>query len=80
MIVSNLKRKSDDGGQKRLPKRKKKSKPVTLEGEDFDDAQGLNLAIGRMDSQQLADYIGSRTQRFDSKLSAVELDDLRISG
>jgi hypothetical protein len=65
---------------KRKPKHKKKPKQTAQDGEDFDDDRGLNLAIGRMNSQRLAEYITSRTQRLESQLSAVELDDLKIAG
>jgi hypothetical protein len=65
---------------KRKPKHKKKPKQTAQDGEDFDDDRGLNLAIGRMNSQRLAEYITSRTQRLESQLSAVELDDLKIPG
>jgi hypothetical protein len=61
-------------------KKKKKAKQIALYGEDFDDERGLNMAVGRMGSQELADYIGSCTQRFLSQASAVELDDLTVEG
>ena len=77
--MSDLKRKSDDVATHKQPKRKK-TKPRVLEGEDFDDERGLNLAISRMDAKGLSDYVGSRTKQLEPKLSAVELDDLRISG
>jgi hypothetical protein len=65
---------------KRKPKHKKKPKQTAQDGEDFDDDRGLNLAIGRMDSQTLDGYIASRTRGLESQLSAVELDDLKIQG
>src|ERR1700753_1653377 len=81
--LSNPKRKPDEPSSHRLPKRKKSkknSKQVTLPGEDFDDERGLNLSIGRMNSQELADYIGSCTQRLTSQASVVELEDSRVKG
>jgi hypothetical protein len=66
--------------QPKRKKKKKKAKQVTLDGEDFDDDRGLNLAVGRMNSQKLANYLGSCSQRLLSQASVVELEDLRVQG
>ncbi|KKY28985.1 hypothetical protein UCDDS831_g00070 [Diplodia seriata] len=62
---------------KRAEKRKNK-KPKNAENEDLNEELGLNLAIGRMDSQLLADYMAQRTKRFDPDLSMVELEDRHV--
>ena len=62
-------------------KQKKKPKPrKQLPGEDIDDEHGLNLEIGRMDSQELTDYVIARTKQFQPNISEVELNDQRIPG
>jgi protein CMS1 len=61
-------------------KKKKKRKRVHEEDEDLDVSVGLNRAIGRMDSQLLADHMAQKTARFGTELSSVELSDLYTSG
>lgn len=61
-------------------KRKKAKKPKQMPGEDFDHERGLNLAIGRMDSQELIGYVDSRTKQFEPKISDMELEDQRLPG
>ena len=61
-------------------KRKKKRKADTTEDGDLDTDLGLNKAIGRMDSQLVADYVAQRTKRFSGDLSLVELEDRHIPG
>lgn len=85
--MSTLKRKIEDEAPLVVPsltepkkKKQKKKKPVTRDGEDFDDKLNLNLAISRMKPKALADYLTSRTKQLENKLSDVEVDDLRISG
>lgn len=61
-------------------KRKKKKKAEAAEDGDLDLELGLNTAIGRMDSQLVADYVAQRTKRFSGDLSLVELEDRHIPG
>lgn len=61
-------------------KRRKARSGIQDQDLDLDLERGLNLAIGRMDRGLLADYIAQRTKRFQSELSAVELEDLHIPG
>lgn len=60
------------------PKKKQKAKQVGNDGLDL--ASGINLAIGKLDSRLLADYVAQRTKRFSPNLSLVELEDLHIPG
>ena len=61
-------------------KRKKAKKAKPDEDENPDLKQGLNLAIGKLDSRLQADYVAQRTKRFSSDLSLVELEDRHIPG
>ena len=61
-------------------KRKKAKKAKPDEDENLDLKQGLNLAIGKLDSRIQADYVAQRTKRFSSDLSLVELEDRHIPG
>lgn len=65
---------------KRASKRKKSKKPKDITDEALDEDKHVNNAIAHMDSQLLADHIAQRTQRFQTELSSVELDDLRVPG
>lgn len=47
---------------------------------NLDMGQGLNLAIAKLDSALLADYVAKRTKRFCPDLSLVELEDRYIQG
>ena len=59
----------------------KRSKRVRQENKlDFDLDRGVNIAIGRMDTRFLADYVAQHTTRFQAELSSVELEDLHIPG
>ena len=74
----------DDGAaQSKNPKpkrkRTKKSKKND-EDSDIDFVRSINLRLGRLDAQLIADHIAKQTKRFDSDLSLVELEDRRISG
>lgn len=63
------------------PKSKKpktKKAKVAEEDEDLDEENHLNLAISRMDPQLLSDYMASKTRKFESDLSAIELADKYI--
>lgn len=48
--------------------------------EDIDEERGINLALGRMNPDLLADYVARKTQRFEDKATLVELEDRRIPG
>ncbi|GAB7355997.1 hypothetical protein MBLNU459_g6624t1 [Dothideomycetes sp. NU459] len=63
---------------KRAAKRKKSKKPKDISDEALDEEKGVNHAIAHMDSQLLADHIAQRTKRFQTDLSTVELEDLRV--
>lgn len=65
----------------KAPAKRKKSKKAKLdEDENLDLKKGLNLAIGKLDSRLLADYVAQRTKRFSTDLSLVELEDRHIPG
>lgn len=65
---------------KRAAKRKKSKKPKDITDEALDAEKHVNHAIAHMDSQLLADHIAQRTKRFQTELSTVELEDLRVPG
>lgn len=72
---------SDDGEQENVaPKRRKKSKPLFEPHQDVNLEKSIDLAIGRMNSRLLADYVARQTKRFGSNLSPLELHDLTIPG
>ena len=80
-----VKRKRDDVGSHDLPTQKlakkrtsKNSKAGDDEGLDLE--QGLNTAIGNLDSRLLADYVAQRQRRFGEDLSSVEMEDRYIPG
>jgi len=60
--------------------KKKKQKKPNVEGQDFNDELGLNLAIARMNPEALSKYVTGRIQRFAPKLSTIELEELEVSG
>jgi len=84
--VSKRKRNEEDetatATSKRAAKRQKmkKKKPQGLEDEMMDLKNGLNPAIGYMDSRLLSDHIAQRTKRFRPDMSLVEAEDVHISG
>ena len=69
-------------GSKRATKKKrsKASKAHMLDNENLNVNEGINFAIGRLDSRLLADYVAQRTKRFMPDLSVVELEDQYLSG
>ncbi|KAJ9622723.1 Protein cms1 [Taxawa tesnikishii (nom. ined.)] len=80
-LQTSGKRKRNADGKpesKRAAKRKKTKKPKDIEDDALDVEAGLNHAIAQMDSQLMADHIAQRTGRFQSDLSTMELDELRI--
>lgn len=82
-LQTSGKRKRNADGKpesKRAAKRKKTKKPKDIEDDALDVEAGLNHAIAQMDSQLMADHIAQRTGRFQSDLSTMELDELRIPG
>ncbi|KAF4309539.1 replication regulator protein [Botryosphaeria dothidea] len=68
-------RREEDSKQSKRAKRRKNKKPKNIDDEDLNEEFGLNLAVARMDSQLLADYMAQRTKRFEPDLSMVELED-----
>ena len=50
------------------------------EDNDLDLDRGLNLAIAKLDSPLLADYVAQKNKRFVPDLSPVELEGKYISG
>ena len=78
---SSTKRKRDADGKpesKRATKRRRSKKPKDVTDDALDLDAGLNHAIGHMDGKLLADHVAQRTQRFQSDLSIVELEDIRV--
>lgn len=65
---------------KKPVQRKKTKNAKPDEDEDLDLERGLNLAIGKLESRLLADYVAQRTKRFSPELSLVELEDRHIPG
>ena len=61
-----------------LHKRNKEANALNDETLDLDS--NLNLAIGKLDRQLLADFVAQRTKRFSPNLSPLELEDLYIPG
>lgn len=61
-------------------KRKRTLPKIYEENEMLDLETNINTAIGKMDSDLLADYIARSTKRFAGDLSLVELEDRRIPG
>lgn len=70
-----------DGEQPRpFQKRRKTDKSPRELHQDVNLKNSYDLAIGRMNSQLLADYIARQTKKFRGDLSALELHDLAIPG
>lgn len=69
---------SADGPSKK--KRKQKKKQPQEDANAQDRKNGIDESIGRMDGKLLADYFAQRAQKLDKELSAVELNDLSVSG
>ena len=66
--------------RKKANKANKANKARPDEDQNLDLGLGLNLAIGKLDSRLLADYVAQRTKRFATDLSHVELEDEHIPG
>jgi protein CMS1 len=67
-------------GAKKAAKKSKSKKGNAEEDDDIDIEAGVNKAFSHMDSQLLADYVAQRTRKYESDLSAVELEDKYIPG
>ena len=68
---------------KRAAKRAKMKKKPSKEGAEdslLDLENGLNPAIGYMDSRLMSDHVAQRTKRFRPEMSLVEAEDVHISG
>ena len=61
-------------------KRKRSIGSKSNEDVSLDLDQHLNLAIAKLDSRLIADYIAKQTKRFAPDLSLVELEERYISG
>lgn len=61
-------------------KRSKRQKVNSEVQQHLDLDNNINVAIGRMDTHLLADYVAQHTKRFQTGLSAVELKGLHIPG
>ena len=82
---SVMKRKTSDlisnGEQSNLfQKRRKTDKSPCELHQEVNLKNSYDIAIGRMNSQLLADYIARQTKKFRGDLSTLELHDLAISG
>ena len=60
--------------------RSEKIDPSAGEVEVLDLEQGINSAIGKMNSQLIADWVAQRIRRFASDLTMVELEDQYLPG
>lgn len=83
--LSTIKRKRDDHeGQvtaaEDLAKRNEAKRAKQDDDENLDLGSGVNLAIGKLDSRLLADYVARKTKRFSPNLSLVEHENLHIPG
>lgn len=71
----------DVGLSDKSPIKRSKRQKVGLEvQQNLDLDHCVNVAIGRMDTHLLADYVAQHTTRFQTDLSSVELEDLHIPG
>ena len=62
-------------------KRRRSNRVMKQENdEELDLEQGINTAIGKLDSRLLADFVAQRAMRFAPYLSMVELEDQYIPG
>ena len=73
---TSLKRKRNAGDDEKY----KKSMRRNTRDESIDLENGVDMAIGKLDGQLLADYVAQRTKRFQCDLSLVEVEDKRIPG
>ena len=78
-LPSDRKRKRDEEktGAK-SSKRKKRARRKITDEDNFDEQQGLNLAIAQMDSQLLVDHIAKQTKKFEPNMPALEMEDRYI--
>lgn len=67
---------------KRSIKKRRSGKGKGLADDDgtLDLEQGINTAIGQMDSRLLADWVAQQIRRFAPDLSMVELEDQYLPG
>lgn len=61
-------------------KRPKKQRVHPEVQQTLDLDRGINVAIGRMNAYAIANYVAQQTMRLQTELSAIELEDLHISG
>ena len=61
-------------------RRSEKTDPSAAEVGILDLEQGINSAIGKMDSQLIADWVAQRIRRSAPDLSVVELEDQYLPG
>ena len=78
-IGSKRKREFDDARPSKRSRKQKRNKRHELE-EDIDQERAINLALGKMSPDLLADYVARKTKRFEDGATFVELEDRRIPG
>jgi protein CMS1 len=61
------------------PAKARRRKRQAVDDEDVDYEKGIRLSYAGMDNNLLADHVAQRTQKHQSDLSTVELEDRRIS-
>lgn len=71
---------ADVPNKKKHKKGKQGIKKSQQEENNQDRKNGIDESIGKMDGKLLADYFAQRAQKLDKELSAVELNDLSVSG
>lgn len=71
---------NDEDESRKFPKRRKTSKSSHEPHQVVNFKKSCDLAIGRMNSQMLANYIAGQTEKFKIDLSTLELDELAIPG
>ena len=73
------KRQAEDVFSSKRSQKKKRTK-ARPEDEDVDEEKGVNLALGRMNPDLLADYVARKMKRFEKEATPVELEARRIPG
>lgn len=61
-------------------RRSEKAKASMDEDGTLDLEQGINTAVGKMDSRLLADWVAQRAKRFAPDLGVVELEEQYLPG
>ena len=77
---SSKRKRTPEGPQPSKRSQKRKRTKARHTEEDIDVDSGINLALGRMNPDLLADYVAKRAKRFEGEITLVELENRRIPG